>query len=24
MNDKSDFEVLPGKMMVLNIPAERK
>ncbi|MDP2658973.1 MAG: hypothetical protein Q8O78_11240, partial [Candidatus Deferrimicrobium sp.] len=24
MNDKSDVEVLPGKMMVLNIPAERK
>lgn len=24
MNDKSDFEVLPGKMTVLNIPAERK
>jgi len=24
MNDKSDVEVLPGKMAVLNIPAERK
>lgn len=24
MNDKSDIEVLPGKMVVLNIPAERK
>ena len=24
MNDKSDVEVLPGKMMVLNIPAARK
>lgn len=24
MNDKSDVEVLPGKMMVLNIPGKRK
>jgi hypothetical protein len=24
MNDKSDIEVLPGKTVVLNIPAERK
>jgi hypothetical protein len=24
MNDKSDVEVLPGKMTVMNIPAERK